>query len=573
MRILSLSEHCCIRVVKQTMALSDAGHDVTCLCKRNANPDMTPILPAVSYYRDSEDLVDKIPGPWDVIHVHNEPSALVSAVRATGPACPVVFDCHDLDACRYDLPTAEEAMAFVRADAAVFPSEPYRRVAHGHYRFAGPTEVVYSWPTADMVGAVADKTPLGGLVYEGGAMIGGRLKYCDYRQVAARCASEGIPLTMFGADARSADDYMAAGALYLPPMSYMEMLTQLTRYDYGLCAPGAPSAQWQRTIPNKLWEYIAAGLPVICWGADATAEKVIELGVGEVLDGPEQLTAATWARLLARRRFYAAQARRVRADLVMERQTGAILDLYRRAAEYAAGRPAIPSPSFDKPEVSVVTGSLNRLPSLLRMVASVRNAAGPVQYEIVVVDGGSTDGTGEWAAAQSDVRLVQQGKPLGITAAYNAGFAEAAGKFVLALNDDARLVGTLPALVSEASKADHVMIPWRDPGEKEYHVNATPSVGVDGHAVQYGNFAITRKAAGDEGGWWPACLPNYGGDCELSLRLKAGGFKIAMSDACRVDHDRAMDGTRKPNTDCRRWQLMNCWRMADGYPEDPATGG
>ena len=56
--------------------------------------------------------------------------------------------------------------------------------------------------------------------------------------------------------------------------------------------------------------------------------------------------------------------------------------------------------------VSVVSGTYNRLSRLKAMVNSVRSSVGVgIPYEIVLVDGGSTDGTLEWARAQSDIAL------------------------------------------------------------------------------------------------------------------------------------------------------------------------
>ncbi|MEP6978388.1 MAG: glycosyltransferase family 2 protein [Thermoleophilia bacterium] len=87
------------------------------------------------------------------------------------------------------------------------------------------------------------------------------------------------------------------------------------------------------------------------------------------------------------------------------------------------------------PDVSVVVVTLNALPYLERCLESVR------EYETVVVDHGSTDGTLELVREQfPEVRLVEQ-ENLGLAAGWNRGMREASGRWFLILNADAWVVG------------------------------------------------------------------------------------------------------------------------------------
>src|SRR5882672_1722124 len=87
--------------------------------------------------------------------------------------------------------------------------------------------------------------------------------------------------------------------------------------------------------------------------------------------------------------------------------------------------------------ISLVSGTYNRLPMLTEMVQSFRDNLLPgIQYEIVLVDGGSTDGTIEWAKNQTDVRLIEDGALLGAISAFTRGSFEAQGKYILLSNDD-----------------------------------------------------------------------------------------------------------------------------------------
>jgi len=84
---------------------------------------------------------------------------------------------------------------------------------------------------------------------------------------------------------------------------------------------------------------------------------------------------------------------------------------------------------------SVVIPTYNRV-SLLRQTLTALTAQGYPDYEIIVVDDGSTDGTQEMIAAEfSQVRYFWQ-KNAGPAAARNRGISEATGEIVAFTDDD-----------------------------------------------------------------------------------------------------------------------------------------
>lgn len=88
-------------------------------------------------------------------------------------------------------------------------------------------------------------------------------------------------------------------------------------------------------------------------------------------------------------------------------------------------------------ELSVVTGTYNRIKYLRQMVESVRSSlGGRIPYEIIVVDGGSKDGTQKWCKQQEDIRLIEHGSLQGAVKAFNDGATAAVGRYVVLANDD-----------------------------------------------------------------------------------------------------------------------------------------
>ncbi len=85
--------------------------------------------------------------------------------------------------------------------------------------------------------------------------------------------------------------------------------------------------------------------------------------------------------------------------------------------------------------VSIIIPALNERACLPSTIASARRAFSEAQ--IVVADGGSTDGTLEWASAQTDVLLVRS--PRGKGPQQNAGADHANGDTLLFLHADCQL--------------------------------------------------------------------------------------------------------------------------------------
>jgi len=104
------------------------------------------------------------------------------------------------------------------------------------------------------------------------------------------------------------------------------------------------------------------------------------------------------------------------------------------------------------PAISVVLGSFNRKPFLKLAIDSIRKELFKFEpgYEIIVVDGGSTDGSIQWLGKQKDILFILQynhgkwhGKPIiRKNSGYynNLMYRSAKGKYVCIMTDDAMVV-------------------------------------------------------------------------------------------------------------------------------------
>jgi glycosyltransferase involved in cell wall biosynthesis len=90
--------------------------------------------------------------------------------------------------------------------------------------------------------------------------------------------------------------------------------------------------------------------------------------------------------------------------------------------------------SEDRPFVSVIIPTFNRVDLLKETVQSVRNQTFR-DFELIVVNDGSSDGTSQWLNGQTDLRVVSQ-ENSGIAASRNKGARVASGHWLAFLDHD-----------------------------------------------------------------------------------------------------------------------------------------
>jgi hypothetical protein len=194
-------------------------------------------------------------------------------------------------------------------------------------------------------------------------------------------------------------------------------------------------------------------------------------------------------------------------------------------------------------DISIVMGTYNRLPILKRCIAAVRRSCTGMEYEIIVVDGGSTDGTLEWLESQERVICIRQGRLLGATRAYNAGFRLARAPYVCHINDD--------DLVHEdcIRKGLWYIQDRPDVGQVAFAFDLwNPDYGFDGvFGITYANKGITRRELGDRAQWWDERYYTYAADTELSCRITEMGYRVVPLHECKAHDLKTQDELREIN--------------------------
>jgi GT2 family glycosyltransferase len=245
----------------------------------------------------------------------------------------------------------------------------------------------------------------------------------------------------------------------------------------------------------------------------------------------------------------------------------------------------------EKTQISVVLGSYNRKRFLKAAIQSIRNNGISVPYEIIVVDGGSTDGSLSWLNKQKDVITIVQhnrgsvkGQPVQKRSwghFMNLGFKCAQGEFIVMMSDDSLLVRSsvmnaldhYRQLSSQGSKVGAIAFYWREwPLEQEYKVGLTLG---DRMFVNHGMFP--RKVL-EEIGWVEEdSYRFYHADGDLCLRLWQLGYEVVDCPGAFVEHfQHANSKVRRENLQNQEsdWSTyLHRWKGIFYDPEKNNTGG
>lgn len=214
--------------------------------------------------------------------------------------------------------------------------------------------------------------------------------------------------------------------------------------------------------------------------------------------------------------------------------------------------------------VHVVVPVFNRLALTQSLVACMRNQILDRPLQIWVVNDGSTDGTTEWLAAQSDIEVLNGNGSLFWGGAVDLALRYLQTKaaredWVLLINNDTtvakdfvqRLLDSAlahaPAAVGSVirDEADHARLlsigarvdAWRlltrdlldKPGRQPVSDTVVEVDALSGRGVLFPMASLNAA-----GGMRPRALPHYLADYEVSLRVRKSGWRLLVSSAAAV---------------------------------------
>jgi len=206
-------------------------------------------------------------------------------------------------------------------------------------------------------------------------------------------------------------------------------------------------------------------------------------------------------------------------------------------------------------QISVVLGTYNRLPFLKSTIASIRASQIDVAYEIVVVDGGSSDGTIDWLAEQRDIISIVQHNRETVDGKskrkrswgyfMNLGFKCAEGRYICLISDDSVIhpdtlangVAHFERETAGGRRIGALAFYWRSwPEEKKYRVSSTL-----GNKTMVNHGLFLREAV-EEVGWIDDSRYDfYCADGDLALKIWHAGYEIVTCRDALLEHFERVD--------------------------------
>lgn len=299
MKIVFVSNHACMRMNKIGMVLIERGYDIHLITHKITQ--YTEIYSTISVYQDSRQLNNAIVAHKDaeLFHVHNEPSWYVTAIKQVFDK-PVIIDVHDSILLRRTARevekakdpdifriSADERNNFQLADGLVYVCKPMQRIVNKEFTISKPNIVLPSGVPRSMYRNDFFKWEQG-LVYEGRIDLPEELSkewsffnYCNYIEFAEGCREHNIPLHIYTPRKNENIRRVYGGlAKIYPPFGYRELIHQIGRHDWGFVGNCFKTPEWKNGLSNKLFDYMAACLPVICWNADTNWNFIKKYGIG-----------------------------------------------------------------------------------------------------------------------------------------------------------------------------------------------------------------------------------------------------------------------------------------------------
>lgn len=238
-------------------------------------------------------------------------------------------------------------------------------------------------------------------------------------------------------------------------------------------------------------------------------------------------------------------------------------------------------------EISFIVPLFNHLKHTQAMLASLLASLPPcLDYEIILVDDFSTDGTRAWLATLSHprIKVVLNPQNLAYAASNNAGARMASGELLALLNNDlllapgwlepmvyvlrhpglnAGLVGNVQYRVDDG-RLDHAGVRLNHRGQFE-HIPSLPhsGVGYQRSLALTGACLLIRKIDFESTGGFDESFINGCEDLDLCFKVRTSGKQLFVALASHIQHHVSLSRGRHTLQDSRNSQRLYAkWRTS-----------
>jgi glycosyltransferase involved in cell wall biosynthesis len=305
-RIGIVNIHSCSRVFKLGWELLSRGESVHLVTERfiNGHPwkDFTAVHITESGYLQRglvnpehlSSTIKAISPLIDVFWCANEPDWIVKVVKEASQK-PVIWDIHDLVSKRTGEINQWEKDALEYCDGISAVSRNY--VEEMRKRTDKPVAEILSCVPEFLYPKQRASLLYSGLVYEGGLrgvnQGSEQFEYRDWSEAFGQITGLGVPVWAYNnCSGENLANYAKSQVIFLGPLHLKELVQNLTAHEVGLVGCPVPNPAFDGALPNKMFEYIAAGLPCIALNAPTAEEFLLGTGLGVGVKSVEEIPEA-----------------------------------------------------------------------------------------------------------------------------------------------------------------------------------------------------------------------------------------------------------------------------------------
>lgn len=245
------------------------------------------------------------------------------------------------------------------------------------------------------------------------------------------------------------------------------------------------------------------------------------------------------------------------------------------------------------PDLSIVLPTCNRAEHLLNTIMEIERRT-HIDYELIVVDGASSDSTGDVLQLAHSIlgqhlRVIREPKREGFVRAANKGFRAASGEFITWINDDARPTdGAYDRAVDQISFGSSqtgliaLYHAWHREKNVAYQAHFTNKSYQLCHVrgTLYANFGLAKRETFERLGYFDERYYMNAADPDFSLKVWNAGLKVVPAIASFIDHDELNDARRSDDSIRAgidnealflKWDLPEKSNTNDFDPNNPCT--
>lgn len=189
----------------------------------------------------------------------------------------------------------------------------------------------------------------------------------------------------------------------------------------------------------------------------------------------------------------------------------------------------------------ILVATFNRISSLKKMLNSIRTETS-TPHEIIVIDGGSSDGTVPYLKSQKKLTPIFQGKLIGASRCYNRVWRKINCKYTIALSDDEEVINqSLDKAVEIMEKNPDIgmvglkMKETKGPWKNKAYMGALSEYG-----ILNCNHGLVRYSLLKSVGFFNEGYYNYSVDPDLTASILSTGNLTVMTKKIGLLHHRAM---------------------------------